>query len=130
MEQLTEEQVNSHVESVSKNGYSIIENAISKEFLHEICDELARLEEVRPGGDIPPGPFTGFVTRRWFDVLNDGEVWQRVATHPWILQVMEGVLGEGFLLSTMGSAVVGDGERLSLSMQMIRFTCSLDRIPI
>ena len=88
MEQLTEEQVNSHVESVSKNGYSIIENAISKEFLHEICDELARLEEVRPGGDIPPGPFTGFVTRRWFDVLIDGVVWQRVDTHTCILQVI------------------------------------------
>ena len=110
MKKLTEEQVKGHGESVAKNGYSIMENAIEQDFLLEICDELARLEEVRPGGDIPPGPFTGFVTRRWFDVLNDGEVWQRVATHPWILQVMEGVLGEGFLLSTMGSAVVGDGE--------------------
>ena len=112
MEKLTTEQVNSHVESIAKNGYSIMENAIDQEFLLEICDELARLEEVRPGGDIPPGPFTGFVTRRWCDVLNDGEVWQRVATHPRILQVMEGVLGEGFLLSTMGSAVVGDGEEV------------------
>ena len=110
MKKLTEEQVEGHVNSVAKNGYSIMENAIDQEFLLEICNELARLEEVRPGGDIPPGPFTGFVTRRWFDVLNDGEVWQRVATHPRILQVIEKVLGEGFLLSTMGSAVVGDGE--------------------
>ncbi|MFL2527878.1 MAG: phytanoyl-CoA dioxygenase family protein [Candidatus Azotimanducaceae bacterium] len=114
MEKLTKEQVRSHVESVSRDGFSIMENAINSEFLREIRDELARLEEVRPGGDIPPGPFTGFVTRRWFDVLNDAEVWQRVATHPWILQVMEGVLGEGFLLSTMGSAVVGDGEEAQL----------------
>ncbi len=114
MKKLTEEQVKGHVDSVAKDGYSIMENAIDQEFLIEICDELARLEEVRPGGDIPPGPFTGFVTKRWFDVLNDGEVWQRVATHPWILQVMEGVLGEGFLLSTMGSAVVGDGEEAQL----------------
>ena len=114
MKKLTEEQVKDHVDSVAKNGYSIMENAIDQEFLLEICDELARLEKVGPGGDIPLGPFTGFVTRRWFDVLNDGEVWQRVATHPWILKVIEGVLGEGFLLSTMGSAVVGDGDESQL----------------
>lgn len=79
-------------------------------FRNEILAELDRLEAARPGGDIPPQPFTGQVTRRWFDLLNDGEVWQRVATHPWVLQVQERVLGEGFLLSTMGSAVVGPGE--------------------
>ncbi len=110
MEQLTTKQVEGHVEAINQNGYSIIENAIKPDFLNEIIDELDHLESVRPGGDIPPGPFTGFVTRRWFDVLNDGEVWQRVATHPWILPVIESVLGEGFLLSTMGTAVVGDGE--------------------
>ena len=80
------------------------------EFLTAITDELTRLQQVRPGGDIPPGPFTGHVTRRWFDVLNDGDVWQRVAVHPWIVQVLPHVLGEGFLLSTMGSAVIGPGE--------------------
>ena len=53
MKKLTEEQVKGHVESVAKNGYSVMENAIDQEFLLEICDELARLEEVRPGGDIP-----------------------------------------------------------------------------
>jgi hypothetical protein len=42
--------------------------------------------------------------------LNDGEVWQQVATHPWLMQVLPEVLGEGFLLSTMGSAVIGPGE--------------------
>ena len=110
MEQLTKKQVKDHVEAINQNGYSVIENAIQPEFLKEIIDELDHLESVRPGGDIPPGPFTGFVTRRWFDLLNDGEVWQRVATHPAILQVMEHILGEGFLLSTMGTAVVGDGE--------------------
>ena len=98
------------MDAIASDGYSIMEGAIESDFLIEIQEELARLEKARPGGDIPPGPFTGQVTRRWFDVLNDGEVWQRVAVHPWVLQVLDSVLGEGFLLSTMGSAVVGDGE--------------------
>ena len=107
---LSKEQVQAHSDEIARNGYSIIENAIKPDFLKEIIEEIGRLESVRPGGDIPPGPFSGLVTKRWFDVLNDGEVWQRVATHPWILSVMQSVLGEGFLLSAIGTAVVGDGE--------------------
>ena len=111
MKKLTDGEVQAHVEHIAANGYSIMENAIEDAYLQEIRAELDRLETVRPGGDIPPLPFSGYVTRRWFDLLNDADVWQRVAIHPWVLQVLEGVLGEGFLLSTMGSAVVGDGEK-------------------
>ncbi len=110
MRPLTEAEVDAHVGRIARDGFCIMPDAIPEPLQREISDELDRLERVRPGGDIPPGPFTGQVTRRWFDVLNDGEVWQRVAVHPWILQVLPHVLGEGFLLSTMGSAVVGPGE--------------------
>lgn len=110
MRELTEQEVQRHVETIARDGYSIMENAIDDEFAAAITAELERLQRVRPGGDIAPGPFTGEVTRRWFDVLNDGDVWQRVAVHPWIMQVMPHVLGDGFLLSTMGSAIVGPGE--------------------
>jgi ectoine hydroxylase-related dioxygenase (phytanoyl-CoA dioxygenase family) len=110
MTTLTEDQVQEHVEAIARDGFSIMRNAIDPEFLQELKEELERLERVRPGGDVPPAPFTGQVTRRWFDVLNDSEIWQRVAVHPWIMQVVPQVLGQGFLLSTMGSAVVGSGE--------------------
>lgn len=107
---LSEAEVVRHVETVAEQGFTVLPDAIPEPFRTEILDEIHRLELVRPGGDIPPQPFTGRVTRRWFDLLNDGEVWQRVAIHPWLTQVMTGVLGEGFLLSTMGTAVVGHGE--------------------
>lgn len=110
MRELSQQEVDQHVAYIERDGFSIMENAIEAEFLADISAELERLEQVRPGGDIAPGPFTGQVTRRWFDVLNDGEVWQRVALHPWILQVVPHVLGDDFLLSTMGSAIVGPGE--------------------
>ena len=107
----TEAEVASIVREIDEKGFSIMEGAIPAAFLDEILAEIDRLQSVRPGGDIPPAPFTGFVTRRWFDLLNDAEVWQRVATHPWVLQVLRHILGDGFLLSTMGTAVVGDGEK-------------------
>ena len=85
MRELSEKEILGHVGEIAENGYSIIENAIEQEYIKEILQELERLEEVRPGGDIPPAPFTGFHTRRWFDLLNDEDVWQRVAIHPSVL---------------------------------------------
>lgn len=107
---LTEAEIERHVRNIENDGYSLLLDAIPPAIRGEICAELDRLELVRPGGDIPPAPFTGRVTRRWFDLLNDGEVWQQVAVHPWLMQILPRVLGEGFLLSTLGSAVVGPGE--------------------
>src|SRR5262249_12054626 len=46
-----------------------------------------------------------------FGLLNRGEVWRRVAAHPNLLPVLRGVLGKDMLLSTMGTAVIGAGER-------------------
>ena len=110
MEGLTKQAIQNHVSEIEDQGFSIMENAIEPDFLKAILDELEYLETARPGGDIPPAPFTGFVTRRWFDLLNDGDVWQRVAIHPWVLSVLQQVLGDGFLISTLGTAVVGHGE--------------------
>ena len=110
MRKLTQDEVQHHVDTIAEQGFSVLEHAIEDDFADSILIELDRLERERPGGDIPPGPFTGHVTRRWFDVLNDGDVWQRVAVHPWVMQVLPLVLGDGFLLSTMGTAIVGPGE--------------------
>lgn len=107
---LSPAEVETHLEKLRVDGFTILPDAIPPAFRQEITAELDRLESVRPGGDILPQPFTGQVTRRWFDLLNDGEVWQRVAVHPWLMQLLPGVLGDGFLVSSMASAVVGDGE--------------------
>ena len=37
-------------------------------------------------------------------------MWERVAIHPFVLEVVRGVLGEDMLLSTMGTAVIDPGE--------------------
>ena len=107
---LSVDAVDLHVANIERDGYSIMHNAIEPKLLAALHDEIERLQQVRPGGDIPPGPFTGYVTRRWFDLLNDADLWQEVAVHPWIMQILPQVLGDGFLLSTMGTAVVGHDE--------------------
>ena len=110
MRQPSEKEILNHASEIAEQGYSIMEGVIDDEFRIQVLNELERLESVRPGGDIPPGPFTGFVTRRWFDLLNDADIWQQVAIHPGVMSVLPHVLGDDFLLSTMGSAVIGPGE--------------------
>ncbi|MDP6917433.1 MAG: hypothetical protein QF895_05715, partial [SAR86 cluster bacterium] len=105
MRQLSEKEIQNHASEIASQGYSIMEDVIDEAFRSQLLEELDRLESVRPGGDIPPGPFTGFVTRRWFDLLNDSDIWQQVAINQAVLSVLPHVLGEDFLLSTMGSAV-------------------------
>ena len=110
MRQPSKKEILNHASEIAEQGYSIMEGVIDDEFIIQVLNELERLESVRPGGDIPPGPFTGFVTRRWFDLLNDADIWQQVAIHPGVMSVLPHVLGDDFLLSTMGSAVIGPGE--------------------
>ena len=54
--------------------------------------------------------FHGFKTQRYYDVLNYGEVWQRLTTHPSILPVARATLGDDCLLNTYGTSIVGPGE--------------------
>ncbi len=110
MRRFSDSEIRNHVESIAETGVAIVEDAVDAAMLADIRAELERLESVRPGGDVPPAEFTGYVTRRWLDLLNDGEIWQRVAAHPVILAVLPEVLGDGFLLSTMATAIIGPGE--------------------
>jgi ectoine hydroxylase-related dioxygenase (phytanoyl-CoA dioxygenase family) len=99
-----------HIRELEAHGYSIMENALSHEFCDEIIDEIKRLEAIGAHA-LRGNAFVGYKTVRYFDLLNHGEVWQRVAAHPNLLPVLRGVLGEDMQLSTMGTAVIAPGER-------------------
>jgi ectoine hydroxylase-related dioxygenase (phytanoyl-CoA dioxygenase family) len=97
------------VEEVDKQGYATLEGALAPDFCDEFIDEIRRLEAAGPPA-LPASEFTGFETLRYFDLLNQAEVWQRVATVPVILSVVRRVLGPDMLLSTLGTAVIGPNE--------------------
>ena len=106
---LSDDEARAVGEEIAHQGFAVIEDAFDAAYQKALRDEFDRLEALRPGGDIPPAPFSGYKTRRWFDLLNDGDIWQQVAIHPAVLSVMGRVLGEDFLLSTMGTAIIGPG---------------------
>jgi ectoine hydroxylase-related dioxygenase (phytanoyl-CoA dioxygenase family) len=107
---LTEAELSRHVQNVARDGFSIMHDAVGPSDQRAILDELDRLEAVRPGGDLVKTEFLGLVTRRWVDLLNDADLWQDIAVHPWVLQVVPHVIGDDFLLSTMTTMIIGDGE--------------------
>jgi ectoine hydroxylase-related dioxygenase (phytanoyl-CoA dioxygenase family) len=102
-----------HIQELEAQGFSIMQGALEPSLCDEIIAEITRLEAT--GATAMPGnAAAGYKTARYFDLLNHGEVWQRVATHPSLLPVLRGVLGSDMLLSTMGTAVLEPGESAQL----------------
>ena len=98
------------IDQLEAHGYAIVEGALDLGFCDEIVVEIERLEaSFEPS--LKGNAFVGYKTVRYFDLLNQGEVWQRVASHPSLLPVLRGVLGADMLLSTMGTAVIAPDER-------------------
>lgn len=98
-----------HIDEINAQGYSIAEGIIDADFADEIINEIKRLESISPP-EIAPGEFVGYDTIRYFDLLNRAQIWERVAVHPPVIDVIRGVLGSDALLSTMGTAVLNPGE--------------------
>ena len=109
MDSSTEEDIARCIREVDELGFSIIENVLDRDFCDEIISEIKRLESIGPPA-LAANDFTGYETLRYFDLLNQNAIWERVATVPILLEVLKGVLGKDMLLSTMGTAVIGPGE--------------------
>ncbi|MFT5574513.1 MAG: ectoine hydroxylase-related dioxygenase (phytanoyl-CoA dioxygenase family) [Bermanella sp.] len=92
-----------------QHGYAIFEGAIELALCDEIIQAITKLER-KSSPSVKDYDFSGHKTIRYFDLLNRGEIWQRVATHPNLIPVLRAVLGEDMLLSTLGTAVIGPGE--------------------
>lgn len=101
--------VAAHLHAIETNGYTIIEGAIEPDLVDALATDLERLHtqlDVRPAEN----DFEGRATRRVYNLLAHGEVWQRVPVHPNVLPVVEGVLDRGCLISSLSSIDIGPGE--------------------
>lgn len=99
------------VDHIVADGYYIMRNALPESFCDEILEEIRKMEEDLRVPLSLQNDFHGYKTARFFDLLNYGEVWQRLAVHPNLLPVMKGVLGDDCLLNTYGTSIIGPGEK-------------------
>ena len=106
---MNSEQLKTHVERIDEDGYTIVENAIESELIERLTRDLARIERKR---NIVPAKnsFEGYHTKRVYNLLVYGEAFEAVPVHPAILPIVEGVLDNGLLISTLSSIRILPGE--------------------
>lgn len=97
------------VEAIRRDGYTVVEDAISPELVDALSEALSRLE--RELGAKPAGNgFEGHRTVRIYNLLAHGAPFAEVPIHAAVLPVVEGVLDAGCLISSLSSIAIDPGE--------------------
>ena len=96
-----------HVAAIAETGYTIIADAIDRAFLDEI---RAAIDDVSQGVEPNDNDFEGRHTVRVYNLLARGDVFARIPVQPDVLPVVEGVLDNGCLISSLSSIAIGPGE--------------------
>ena len=99
-----------HIEGVKRDGYTIVENAIPADLIEALNDTLLRLERDLDAKPAMNG-FEGHRTVRIYNLLVHDPVFAQVPVHAAVLPIVEGVLDEGCLISSLSSIAIDPGER-------------------
>ncbi|MFI4936017.1 MAG: phytanoyl-CoA dioxygenase family protein [Caulobacterales bacterium] len=98
-----------HIEAVRRDGYTIVEAAIEPVLIEALDDTLMRLErelDAKPAENA----FEGHHTVRIYNLLVHGSPFEQVPVHPSVLPIVEAVLDEGCLISSLSSIAIDPGE--------------------
>jgi ectoine hydroxylase-related dioxygenase (phytanoyl-CoA dioxygenase family) len=98
-----------HARRIDRDGYTILERVIEPELLDALADDIVRLERfysVTPSDN----DFEGTKTVRIYNLLALGKLYEAVPVHANVLPLVERVLDEGCLVSSLSSITIGPGE--------------------
>lgn len=98
-----------HLKALGRDGYTIVENAIEPDLVDELNAALAGLETLLDARPAMNG-FEGHRTVRIYNLLAYGEPFTRIPVHASVLPLIEGVLDEGCLISSLSSIAIDPGE--------------------
>jgi len=102
-------EIESRLEEIDEQGYTILENAIEPDLVAEFRDEIHRVE--REHKTSPTGnTVEGFKTLRMYNLLAKSAAFQKMPVHEEVLPLVERVLEPDCLLSGMTSMDLGPGE--------------------
>lgn len=101
--------VSGHIQRLATDGYTILDRLISEDFADELLADVVRLET--EFGSVPANNrFEGSNTTRTYNLLARGSIWQQVPAQPQVLRLVESVLGDGCLVSSIASISLRPGE--------------------
>jgi ectoine hydroxylase-related dioxygenase (phytanoyl-CoA dioxygenase family) len=97
---------------LDENGYVIFENFIDADWLEELRNTYEALME-KEGANAGTEFRQEQGTRRLADLINKGEVFDRIYTHPKLLAVADYVIGRDFKVNTINGrdAIPGEGHQ-------------------
>ena len=95
------------LESLQRDGYVILERAIDRAAIDELCAALAPYEADRPMGR---NAFEGRRSQRVYSLAGKGEPFLRLAEHPAVVSLVDRALLPNYLLSTVQSIRLHPGE--------------------
>ena len=101
--------VENHLQRLERDGYTIIENAISSEWRHELIDALLRVEAER-GVGFAKTRFEGLSTVRIYNLLARDPMFWQVPLQPEVLAVAEALMDRELLLSSLSSITTAPGQ--------------------
>ena len=98
-----------HQQQLDSEGYTIVRDAIDLELVNALRDDVQRLQ-----AELQRTPannrFEGSHTTRTYNLLAHSEIWQQVPVHESVLPLIEYVLGNECLISSLASIAIGPGE--------------------
>ena len=98
---------------VEESGYAIVEGVLDPSTCTLLVEEVDRVERDLKI-ELGKNDFEGFHTRRIFNLVSRGPRFRSVVINALVLDCVEGILGEGFLLSGTTSMHIGPGETSQL----------------
>jgi len=98
-----------HLDRLEADGFTIVPDAIDLDLCDELLaavDRIVAAERIEPAGN----RFEGGHTVRVYNLLARDLVFARVPVHPSVLPVVDGVLGDDCLVSSLSSIDIRPGE--------------------
>jgi ectoine hydroxylase-related dioxygenase (phytanoyl-CoA dioxygenase family) len=97
------------VEEIAEQGYTVLTDVFDADRAAALVADLERMEAAL--GTVPAGnSFEGTRTLRVYNLLAHGPLWQELAVDPAVLPVVEGVLDDGCLMSSLSSIRIQPDE--------------------
>jgi ectoine hydroxylase-related dioxygenase (phytanoyl-CoA dioxygenase family) len=104
---LEKHQIDEHVGRILRDGYTIVENAVEPALCDALDEMLEKIEETRY---MAQNPFEGLKTKRLYNLLARARIFQVVPTNSNVLPIIEKVLDEGLLVSSLSSVTLFPGQ--------------------
>ncbi len=98
-----------HAEQIARDGFTVLEDVLDEGLIEDLLGDLTRLEaelRIEPAGN----DFEGTRTRRVYNLLAHGRLWEQVPVHEHVLPLVERVLDRGCLVSSLSSIAIEPGE--------------------